>query len=77
MGVDFAGTGVASISVWMGALRTERLQRLIATDPEKFGYLDGQCETPEFTGHVAWALYNDPELSDLNGQKVIGSEMGL
>jgi len=77
MGVDFAGTGVAAISVWMGALRTERLQRLIASDPEKFGYLDGQCETPEFTGHVAWALYNDPELSGLNGQTVIGSEIGL
>ena len=77
MGVDFAGTGVAAISVWMGALRTERLQRLIASDPEKFGYLDGQCETPEFTGHVAWALYNDPQLSGLNGQTVIGAEMGI
>jgi NAD(P)-dependent dehydrogenase (short-subunit alcohol dehydrogenase family) len=77
MGVDFAGTGVASVSVWMGALRTERLLQLIASDPEKFAYLEGQCETPEFTGHVAWALYNDPELASLSGQTVIGAEMAV
>lgn len=75
MGVDFAGTGVAAISIWMGALRTERLQQLIASDPVKFAYLEGQCETPEFTGHIAWALYNDPDLAKLNGQTVIGAEM--
>lgn len=77
MGVDFAETGVAAVSVWMGALRTERLLQLIASDPEKFGYLEGQCETPEFTGHVAWALYNDPELTSLNGRTVIGAEMAI
>lgn len=77
MGVDFAGSGVAAISVWMGALRTERLLQLIASDPEKYGYLDGQCETPEFTGHIAWALYNDSELCSFNGQTLIGAEMGV
>lgn len=77
MGVDFAGTGVAAVSVWMGALKTERLMQLIASDPVKFGYLDGQCETPEFTGHVAWALYQDPALESLNGQTVIGAEMAV
>lgn len=77
MGVDFAGTGVAAVSVWMGALRTERLMQMIASDPEKFGYLEGQCETPEFTGHVAWALYNDAQLDDRNGQTVIGAEMAV
>jgi NAD(P)-dependent dehydrogenase (short-subunit alcohol dehydrogenase family) len=77
MGVDFTGTGVAAISVWMGALRTERLLQLIATDQKKFGYLEGQCETPEFTGHVAWSLYNDPEITTLNGQTVIGAEMAI
>jgi NAD(P)-dependent dehydrogenase (short-subunit alcohol dehydrogenase family) len=77
MGVDFAGTGVATLSVWMGALRTERLLQLIASDPEKFAYLEGQCETPEFTGHVAWALYDDPDLASLNGQTVIGAEMAI
>lgn len=77
MAVDFAGTGVAAVSVWMGALKTERLMQLIASDPEKFAYLEGQCETPELTGHVTWALYNDPDRASLNGQTVIGAEMAV
>jgi NAD(P)-dependent dehydrogenase (short-subunit alcohol dehydrogenase family) len=75
MGVDFAGTGVSSVSIWMGALLTERLKMVIAADPEKYGYLDNVVETPQFTGHVIWALANDPELAALNGQTLIGAEL--
>jgi hypothetical protein len=32
-------------------------------------------ETPELTGHVIWALYNDPGLSALSGQTLIGAEL--
>ncbi|MGO4170114.1 NAD(P)-dependent dehydrogenase (short-subunit alcohol dehydrogenase family) [Novosphingobium sp. PhB57] len=79
MAVDFkaAGTRVAALSIWMGALATDRLLAMIAADPEKYGYLRGQIETPEFTGHVIWALYNDPELAALNGETVIGAEMAV
>ena len=34
-------------------------------------------ETPEFTGHVIWALFNDPALAELSGQTVIGAEMAV
>jgi NAD(P)-dependent dehydrogenase (short-subunit alcohol dehydrogenase family) len=77
MGVDFAGTGVAAVSIWMGALQTEKLMAMIAADPEKFGYLKDRCETPEFTGHVIWALYTDKEREALNGLTVIGAEMAV
>lgn len=77
MAVDFAGTGVAALSIWMGALRTDRLMNLIASDRAKYGYLDGLTETPEFTGHVVWALYNDPSLLEMNGETVIGAEMAV
>lgn len=79
MAEDFrhAGTKVAALSIWMGALATDRLLALIAANPEKYGYLKDQIETPEFTGHVIWALYNDPELLARNGQTVIGAEMAV
>jgi hypothetical protein len=34
-------------------------------------------ETPEFTGHVIWALFNDPQLMEISGQTVIGAEMAV
>ena len=68
MAVDFEGTGVTTLSVWMGALLTDRLKMVIASDPEKYGYLKDRVETPEFTGHIIWALYNDPELAALSGR---------
>jgi NAD(P)-dependent dehydrogenase (short-subunit alcohol dehydrogenase family) len=77
MAVDFKAHGVAALSIWMGALMTERLQMVIASNREKFGYLEQASETPEFTGHVIWALYNDPNLMALSGQTVIGAEMAV
>ena len=64
MAVDFRAYDVAAISIWMGALLTERLKMVIASDRTKFGHLEGTTETPEFTGHVIWGLYNDPKLME-------------
>ncbi len=77
MAVDFrhAGTNVAVMSVWMGALLTDRLKAIIASDTEKYRHLEGHCETPEFTGHVIWGLFNDPELAELSGKTVVGAEI--
>lgn len=79
MAVDFraAKANVAALSIWMGALATDRLLAIIAADSDKYGYLANQIETPEFTGHVIWALYNDPVLAALSGQAVIGAEMAV
>ncbi len=77
MATDFrhAGKNVAAVSIWMGALLTDRLKGIIAADPEKFRYLEGQCEAPEFTGHVIWAIYNDTSLGEISGQTVVGAEI--
>ena len=77
MAVDFKDFDVAAISIWMGALLTDRLKAIIAADREKFGYLEPMVETPEFTGHVIWALYNDPKLMELSGQTLIGAELAV
>lgn len=79
MDVDFrnGGVDVASVSIWMGALATDRLMAIIAADEEKYGHLRGQIESPEFTGHVIWALYNDPQIRDISGQTLIGAELAV
>ena len=76
MAVDFEKTGVSTASIWMGALATERLLAMIKDNPEKFGYLENVLESPEFTGQVIWALFNDPERATLSGQTLIGAELG-
>jgi NAD(P)-dependent dehydrogenase (short-subunit alcohol dehydrogenase family) len=75
MAVDFKEFGVAAISIWMGAVLTDRLREVIASDPEKYGSLLNTTESSEFSGNVIWALYNDPEVMALSGQTVIGAEM--
>ncbi|GAC1413980.1 MAG: SDR family NAD(P)-dependent oxidoreductase [Novosphingobium sp.] len=77
MAVDFhaGGTGVSALSIWMGALATDRLLAMIAADPGKYGHLANRIESPEFTGHVIWALFNDPDLAALSGQTLIGAEL--
>lgn len=78
MGVDFADAGarVAAVSIWMGALTTERLTGMMEAMPERFAHLEGALESPDYTGHVAWAMYNDPDLMRFNGRTVIGAEAG-
>ena len=78
MGVDFAdaGANVAAVSVWMGSLTTERLMGMMEAMPERFAHLEGMLESPDYTGHVAWALLNDPEMMRFNGKTIIGAEVG-
>jgi NAD(P)-dependent dehydrogenase (short-subunit alcohol dehydrogenase family) len=78
MAVDFrnAQANVSAVSIWMGALATDRLLDMIDAEPEKFAYLRDQIETPEFTGHLIWALFNDPNLAERSGQTLIGAELG-
>lgn len=75
MGYEFRGTGVAVLSIWMGGLITDRVREIIAADPTRYEHLKGRMETPEFTGHVIWALFRDPALAEMSGQTVIGAEM--
>jgi NAD(P)-dependent dehydrogenase (short-subunit alcohol dehydrogenase family) len=75
MAVDFRDFGVAAVSIWMGAELTERLQRIIISDPQ-FAHLEDIAESPEFTGHVIAALYYDPNLLDLSGRTLVGTVMG-
>jgi NAD(P)-dependent dehydrogenase (short-subunit alcohol dehydrogenase family) len=74
MAVDFRPFGVAAVSIWMGAVHTERLQQVIDSGPE-FAYLADIAETPEFTGHVIAALAADPDVLAMSGRTLIGAEV--
>ncbi len=75
MAIDLKDYNVAALSIWMGPLLSERVKVLMTADPEKFRRLT--LETTEFTGHIIWALYNDPKLMEASGQTVIGAEVAL
>lgn len=77
MAVDFGGTGVTTVAIWMGILLTERFRSAFAGHPEALAETAKHAETPEFTGHLINALYHDPELAELSGRTVIGAELAL
>lgn len=75
MAVDLREFNVAAVSIWMGSLLTDRVRKIIASNPQKFGHILDSAETPELTGHVIWELYNDPNLMAMSGQTLIGAEL--
>lgn len=77
MAFDFNEFGIAAVSIWMGSLLTDRVRKIIAANPKKFGHILDTAETPELTGHVIWALFRDPDLMALSGQTLIGAELAL
>src|SRR6478672_7613210 len=77
MAYDLREYGIAAVSIWMGSLLTERVRAIIASSPKKYAHILDSAETPELTGHVIWALYNDPSLMELSGRTQIGAELAV
>jgi NAD(P)-dependent dehydrogenase (short-subunit alcohol dehydrogenase family) len=75
MAVDFAGTTVSTVSIWMGILLTERLQRAFGDNADALAGFAANAETPEFTGRIIDAVFRDPEMAALNGHTVIAAEL--
>jgi NAD(P)-dependent dehydrogenase (short-subunit alcohol dehydrogenase family) len=75
MAVDFGDTGVATVSIWMGILLTEKLVDAFAGNPKALAKTAEHAETPEFTGYLIDALYGDPDLAELSGHTLIGAEL--
>lgn len=75
MAVDFEGTGVSTVSIWMGILLTEKFRSAFDGHPDALAKTAEHAETPEFTGHLLDAVWRDPELADLTGQSLIGAEL--
>lgn len=74
MAVDLRPHGVATVSVWMGILATERTKASALERPDEYAQVLAIAETPEFTGHVIAAIHADPARMELSGKTVIGAE---
>ncbi|MFT4394286.1 SDR family NAD(P)-dependent oxidoreductase [Gordonia lacunae] len=74
MAVELRGTGVSSISLWLGLIRTELLLSL-GVD-EFAGFSLARAEDPEFVGRVIARLSADPGLPELSGHTLVTAELG-
>ena len=72
---DLRGTGVRTISVWMGPLITERSTIAREVNPEQYEGFIETAENPEFTGHILHALAREPLGEKLSGYTVVGAEV--
>lgn len=73
MAVDLAGTGVTTLSLWPGLVRTETL--LAAGVEEIEGFPVAEAETPEFIGRVIAALAADPGTARRTGHTLVATEV--
>lgn len=77
MAVDFRAFNVACVSIWMGLLATERTLALMDAKPEQYGSMKALCESPEFTGRVINALFEDPELMAKSGRILVAADEAI
>lgn len=75
MAHDLRPFGVASVSLWLGLMRTERTLQVLSGEPDK--YRGTHFESVEFPGRVLAALYRDPERINRSGQSYYCAELGL
>ena len=74
MAHELTGTGVSTLSLWLGLIRTELL---LSTGMEDFnGFPLARAEDPTFVGRVIAALADDPDLTRMSGSTVITAEYG-
>jgi NAD(P)-dependent dehydrogenase (short-subunit alcohol dehydrogenase family) len=73
MAVDLADTGVTTLSLWPGLVRTETL--LSAGVEEIEGFPVAEAETPEFVGRVIRALAEDPATARRSGHTLVATEV--
>ncbi len=74
MAVDLKAFNVAAVSIWMGMLRTDRTRRVMDADANKYAGFWEIAETPEFTGKLLSAIYNDPQRAEKSGLVLVGAE---
>lgn len=75
MAVDFEGSGVAALSLWLGVQRTERTEVAARMRGDAYGDFMANSESPQFVGRIIHALWQDPRLAEVSGQTLIAAEL--
>lgn len=76
MAIDLKPVNVTCVSIWMGVLKTERLELAVKLAPEQYEPFYAMAESPEFTGRVIDALYRSEQRLEQTGKTLIGAEIG-
>lgn len=66
---------IASVSIWMNGLDTERARAYLESLPEEKRPATKR-DSPAFTGRVIASLYRSPSRMALSGRALIGAELG-
>lgn len=77
MAHDLGSSGVSTASLWLGILKTERVEIAQRDHPEEYEKYRGIEENPEFTGRIIHALATAPDLAEMSGQAFYTSELGI
>lgn len=75
MAVDLMPFDVQAVSIWMGPLLTERAMIAAEVHPEQYTEFMQTAETPNFTGHILYAIATDPKASEISGHTLVGAEV--
>ena len=75
MAVDFEGTGVAALSLWLGVQRTERTTLAAQQRSDAYGDFMARSESPQYVGRTIHTLWRDPALAQRSGQTLILAEL--
>jgi NAD(P)-dependent dehydrogenase (short-subunit alcohol dehydrogenase family) len=75
MAVDFEGTGVSVVSLWLGVQRTQRTEIAAQRRGDAYGRFMQRSESPRFVGRVVHALWRDADLPSRSGQTLIAAEL--
>ncbi|MDB5583609.1 MAG: short-chain dehydrogenase [Bradyrhizobium sp.] len=77
MGHDLRPFGVSTIALWLGILKTERVEIAQRDFPEEYEKYKGVEESPEFTGRIIHAVATAPDLVEISGNAFYASVLGI
>ena len=72
---DLRGSGVISVSIWLGPQITERAMVAREVNPEQYEGFMSVAENPEFPGHILDAINKSDRREELSGSTLIGAEI--
>lgn len=77
MAHDFRPFGVATLSIWPGPMRTERLELGRKERPEVYGQMYDAAETPQLQGLVIDAVARDRDRMALSGKAFYTADLAM
>jgi len=77
MGIDLENENIAAVSLWLGPQLTERTEVVLRHRGEQYDDFMAVAETPQFNGHVIYALAADEALMEKSGQTLVTAELAM